>query len=128
MEYWSGGVLVSENHYSNTPSLQLTLGAHLRHERLRIHDHAEVLVEIGERRLLFLPSERCIAVRQEQDFEIPHGTVARRAVAADVGRHSGDRDRIAAESAQQVLQLRAVKATVTKLLTTRSPSAGFTGS
>jgi hypothetical protein len=51
VECWS-----RKNHYSNTPSLQLSLFAHLGHERLRIHDHAEVLVEVVERRLLFLPS------------------------------------------------------------------------
>src|SRR4030095_11816847 len=79
---WSIGVVECwsrKTHHSSTPSLQLP---HFGHKRLRIHDHAEVLVEIVECRLLLLPSERCIAVRQEQDFEIPHGAVAGCAVGA----------------------------------------------
>lgn len=49
-------------------------------------------------------------------FEVSHGPIARRAVAAYVGGDAGDRDGIAAQRAQQILQLRGVKATIAKLL------------
>ena len=108
MECWIAGT--QHSNYSITP----TFPAQLSHQRLRIHHHAKVLVEVIERRVLLCLREGSVTVRQKQHFEIAHGAVARRAVAADVGRHAGDRDGVAPHGAQKILQLRAVKAAVAK--------------
>ena len=58
---------LSETHHSVTPLLQFF--RQLAQQRLRIHHHAEVLVEIRQRRLLFGLRKRRVAVRQNKTLK-----------------------------------------------------------
>ena len=87
-----------------------------RDKGARVHNQAKVFFEISQGRVLFFLRERCAAIRQKYHLKISHGAIARRAVAANVGCDASDRNGIAAQGAQQILQLRPVKATVAKLL------------